>query len=337
MQPKANLDLLRAMAVLLVFVEHILLALHYKRIGPLHIEWLGVAGVFMFFVHTSLVLMWSLERRPKIGDFYIRRFFRIYPLAILAIVLTVIFHIPTMQSIEGDIYFPAPDLKTVLVNLLLIQNLARVPLILTVMWTLPLEVEMYLYLPFLHLIAKPQNAVFNIAMLCALIMAFDAAYIAPSFPIFIVFVPCFLAGILAYTLYKRVSPLLPTVMLPVLVVVLAIGLTLLPSWRNGWWISLALGFSLPLIRPMKVDAIARGSHVIAKYSYGIYLLHPFCITLGFYTLRDYPIWVRIIAICLSLSASVVAAYHCVEKPMIDLGGKLANRLFSRQKDAVPVT
>ena len=44
----------------------------------------------MFFVHTALVLMWSLDRRPHILDFYIRRIFRIYPLAIFAVLCALL-------------------------------------------------------------------------------------------------------------------------------------------------------------------------------------------------------------------------------------------------------
>lgn len=333
---KANLDLLRAIAVLLVLIEHIFLALRCVRIGPLHLEWLGVAGVFMFFVHTSLVLMWSLERRPHAGDFYIRRFFRIYPLAIFAILFAISFHIPTMHNIRGDTYFEAPDFKTLWVNLLLVQNLVDVNLILHPLWSLPLEVQMYLYLPFLYLITKTRNALFNISAICVLIMAFNTLFIDPDFPVFVVFVPCFLAGVLAYILFKRVTPRIPTVFLPALVVALALGLTLAHAKRYGWWLSLVLGLSLPFIRPLKMPAIARSSHIIAKYSYGIYLIHPFCITLGINVLHNFPMWMRISAVCLSLAATAPLAYHLVEKPMIDFGARVADRLFARTKEAVAV-
>ena len=59
----ANLDLLRAIAVLLVLAQHVGSKMHIE-----HIAWaptrcpLGLFGVLLFFVHTSLVLMYSMER-----------------------------------------------------------------------------------------------------------------------------------------------------------------------------------------------------------------------------------------------------------------------------------
>ena len=54
--------------------------------------------MLLFFVHTSLVLMYSMQRSPLRGgalfrDFYIRRFFRIYPLSILTVLAAVALHL----------------------------------------------------------------------------------------------------------------------------------------------------------------------------------------------------------------------------------------------------
>ena len=55
---------------------------------------IGTFGVLIFFVHTSLVLMYSMERSDMRGEalfanFYIRRIFRIYPLSVLAVLVAV--------------------------------------------------------------------------------------------------------------------------------------------------------------------------------------------------------------------------------------------------------
>jgi peptidoglycan/LPS O-acetylase OafA/YrhL len=138
-----NLDLLRSIAVLLVAVEHTLIAMRILWISSWNIAWVGVAGVFMFFVHTSLVLMWSFERNPQVLNFYIRRIFRIYPLAIAAILAIVIFRIPLLQNPQGDTFFKQPPIMNIVSNMLLMQNLGWRGNILGVMWSLPLEVDMY--------------------------------------------------------------------------------------------------------------------------------------------------------------------------------------------------
>src|SRR5271166_1310398 len=85
----ANLDVLRAIAVMCVFFSHLF---HFSRGGgETEFGWhLGQLGVLMFFVHTSLVLMFSLERSSGkdagvFVPFYVRRAFRIYPLSMVSV------------------------------------------------------------------------------------------------------------------------------------------------------------------------------------------------------------------------------------------------------------
>jgi len=94
MRDMPNLDFVRSIAVISVILEHTLLALGIKQVGPFPVGYLGVMGVMVFFVLTVLVLMWSLERKPHTLDFYIRRVFRIYPLAMAAIIAAVTLHAP---------------------------------------------------------------------------------------------------------------------------------------------------------------------------------------------------------------------------------------------------
>jgi peptidoglycan/LPS O-acetylase OafA/YrhL len=59
---------------------------------------IGSFGVLLFFVHTCLVLMYSMERsnlegRRLADNFYIRRIFRIYPLSIFAVLAAVALHL----------------------------------------------------------------------------------------------------------------------------------------------------------------------------------------------------------------------------------------------------
>ncbi len=92
----ANLDVLRSTAVLLVLVSHVIMATGHLD-DPLLKAWglrqVAQLGVLLFFIHTSLVLMMSLRRLEAapnmVARFYIRRVFRIYPLAIVTIACAV--------------------------------------------------------------------------------------------------------------------------------------------------------------------------------------------------------------------------------------------------------
>ncbi len=64
-----NLDFLRANAVLMVLVFHVLGFFGIRRAGPFDLEAMGLLGVLLFFVHTGFVLMLSLERQTaKLGQ-----------------------------------------------------------------------------------------------------------------------------------------------------------------------------------------------------------------------------------------------------------------------------
>jgi peptidoglycan/LPS O-acetylase OafA/YrhL len=145
-----NLDFVRSIAVISVVVEHTLLSLGVLKLGPFPILYLGVMGVMVFFVHTTLVLMWSLERKPDTLDFYIRRAFRIYPLALVAIALVMIFHAPVAGTASQPFHYADPRWRNVAAQATLIPNMLtdKAP-IMGVLWSLPYEVEMYVLLPVL--------------------------------------------------------------------------------------------------------------------------------------------------------------------------------------------
>src|SRR5471030_2736602 len=93
----ANLDLVRAVAVLSVFGSH--MQSNFQRTESLTSWHFAQMGVIIFFVHTSLVLMLSLERAERRGeslviDFYIRRLFRLMPLCMFCITLAFLFTSP---------------------------------------------------------------------------------------------------------------------------------------------------------------------------------------------------------------------------------------------------
>src|SRR5581483_4503827 len=153
-----NLDFLRSVAVLLVLVDHLFMAAGLAEQHPWVWD-LGHLGVLLFFVHTSLVLMMSLERsQGKSGerlfkDFYIRRAFRIYPLSMACVVLMCAFGVPQTLGVA-----PAHrSVAQVVSSFFLVQNLAGQRSVISPMWSLPLEIQMYLALPFLFVFARRNN------------------------------------------------------------------------------------------------------------------------------------------------------------------------------------
>ena len=96
-----KLDFLRTCAVLSVVVSH----LWFKQSA---IARFGRFGVLLFFVHTSLVLMFSLERQVAANGarrlwtvFMVRRVFRIYPLCLVVLFSIYLFRIPAYVMGDG--------------------------------------------------------------------------------------------------------------------------------------------------------------------------------------------------------------------------------------------
>src|SRR5271166_1296778 len=127
----ANLDLLRAIAVLLVLAQHLCKRMYVEQFAGMPTSSWGLFGVLLFFVHTCLVLMYSMERSGLTGwslvkNFVTRRIFRIYPLSIIAVLTALALHLDSdINGIRGLSHGPFPG-TVAAANLLLVQNLVYV-------------------------------------------------------------------------------------------------------------------------------------------------------------------------------------------------------------------
>jgi peptidoglycan/LPS O-acetylase OafA/YrhL len=190
---EANLNILRSAAVLSVLACHIIPIFRPHRILFGMDAWeIGRAGVLIFFVHTSLVLMLSLERMGTAHlrrRFYIRRAFRIYPLSILVCIVVSVAAIP--RDFSGTVFeWSWPQFAS---NVLLIQNLTGQQNLTNPLWSLPYEVQMYLALPFVFVFLRARRwPIRAIALFVAGIVAAHADRALFEF------VPCFLLGVLVY-------------------------------------------------------------------------------------------------------------------------------------------
>ena len=199
----ANLDFLRTIAVGLVFVSHLARTMEVRLLGNI-----GHLGVLLFFVHTSLVLMMSMSRMNLAGSrlyiaFLVRRIFRIYPLSILAIVSAVAFSLPHTSWARNYVWDGWPALIS---NLFLTQNITRNPSTMSVLWSLPFEMQMYFVLPLLFMLLRrfPSIRAGIILWLAGVLIAagewaargngFDSEFLLTRY------FPCFLAGVFTWRL-----------------------------------------------------------------------------------------------------------------------------------------
>ena len=333
MRTLPNLDFLRACAVISVVAEHTALAYGQQSLFGMPIAWIGVVGVFLFFVHTTLVLMWSLERKPHTLDFYIRRCFRILPLVWLAGGLALLLHAPVNGTPTN--YFSASSVPhrplALLQAFFLIPNLGTAPGYLPegVMWSLPYEFEMYAALPLLFFFIRRNFSLWPLLFFWAGICAINQAMFYGVAHNFYLCIPYFLPGVMAYVGFSRRRAFLPAWSFPVVLLGLWIGFLQAPTWRFGSVLCLAAGLLLPIFHQFTSPTLIRASHIVAKYSYGMYLSHPFAIVLGVRLLPHQRWIVQVIVVVAVTAAASVAAYHLLELPMIRLGSRVANGLSAR--------
>ena len=284
----------------------------------------------MFFVHTSLVLMFSLERARLEGaalffSFYTRRIFRIYPLSMVYVLLIYFIH----YAPDLPLVHQAWTHRELFANLTLTLNLLGAQSFSPVLWTLPLQVQMYLFLPFLFVAFRSRS----LGPLLLLWLASVPLAILQRHYLhrhLVDFVPCFLAGVVSWRLHAPERDRLPGWLWPVCIAVLSL------IWFTGpvryqpyfrWGFCLLLGLAIPFFAEISNRAVHRVANTIAKYSYGIYLSHTAAIIIGFVLFRNgFAQW----SVCLALATALpLLMYYGVEHPGIQAGKKIANWLWER--------
>ncbi len=344
----SNLDFLRSIAVLLVVIAHFWhgcvdfhLCVYSDAMNQL-LHNMSFTGVMFFFVHTCLVLMLSLHRAPamhRIKNFLIRRAFRIYPLCWAAILIALTagltdLPITLLHSLGA---------RGIVVNLLLMQNFIRsVPSIIGPLWSLPWEVQMYLLLPLFYFVLRRYEP-----WLPALPLWLGAAMLAfvatnSRFPRSFhaaVFLPMFIGGMVAYQLLNRqymlggVTRKLPAFLWPYFVLALVVAQSVIVGWKSfesplgallNACICLVLGIAIPSFNDLSVRWIVWPAEKIAKYSYGIYLLHVPAMLIAFHAFTRLPLAIKTVAFLALTGLFAFASFHLIEDPLIQLGKRLTN-------------
>ncbi len=341
----ANLDFLRTIAVLLVVFGHVAYFHGLVALGPMNLLSMGTLGVQLFFVHTCLVLMLSLERQWEshgaaessvkfsVG-FMIRRCFRIYPLSMAAVLLVTLFHLPLAIVAPRHFYGFKPDGGDLISSLFLVENLTHRLPILGPIWSLTFEMGMYLFLPCIFLLMRPNRSIWRIAAIWMLIIGFDiAVFRHASDANLALFAPCFLPGAIAYQIQRTTRPRLPGFLWPVVMAALVLLFFCFgynwpkiagQNWLKPWAACIFLGLAIPMFLQISSRWLVVASHLIAKYSYGIYLTHFFSIWFAFERLGYLPTVEKISLFAVLVTGLPVIFYHALEEPMTRLGKRVAD-------------
>jgi peptidoglycan/LPS O-acetylase OafA/YrhL len=97
----------------------------------------------------------------------------------------------------------------------------------------------------------------------------------------------------------------------------------------GWTLCLILGLGIPWFGEIQTPWLRLVSHRVAKYSYGIYLSHQFCIWYVDHPLAAFSWWVKIPVLTFLLVGAPILLYYLIEKPLIRVGASLAAKRNTR--------
>lgn len=340
-----NLDSLRFIAVLSVFVSHLIPSIIYATNSTA--RWifgnLGRIGVILFFFHTSFVLMSSLHRidtehsryTKVILAFWIRRIFRLYPLSILCVLSVVVLHVPYSP---WDVYSGA-DLKSIFCTLLLVENLFVCKDIYGVLWSLPLEIQMYTLLPLLYFVIRGQKRYRSVYLwLISVVIGSTLPHLNWRLGIF-AFAPCFTAGVMAYDFSQgsRFRIRLPAWFWPV--GTLAIIAAFVPAglydvmhqqW-SAWLLSLLLAVLYVNVSESSPSRIHAVLHWTVDRSYGIYLFHNIVIWAVLFRFGSSFPWLRVLIIFVGVTVVPSALFYLLERPFIRFGGTIAQRVLQSNR------
>lgn len=135
-QRLAFLDAARAAAALIVFFEHSLGAVlpGYRAWTATHF-YPGRVGVLVFLMVSGFIIPVTLQQGGSNARFWVRRFFRLFPLYWLTIAAAF--------ALAAAGVWPAFSPRIWLLNLTMLQGFCKCPDVVGVFWTLQLELVIY--------------------------------------------------------------------------------------------------------------------------------------------------------------------------------------------------
>ncbi|MCC7127461.1 MAG: acyltransferase [Microbacteriaceae bacterium] len=151
--PRARLEALTGLRWLAAFW---VFGYHMQNFGSLSYPFdlpvrLGFQGVTFFFVLSGFVLTWSMRPTLRVSTFYVRRFARIWPSHMVALLLAIpVFY--TLAAEPAHSWVKPLSIPILLLSVPLIQGFSRDPVVLfsgnPAAWTLSCEAFFYALHPF---------------------------------------------------------------------------------------------------------------------------------------------------------------------------------------------
>lgn len=273
---------------------------------------LGALGVTFFFVLSGFVLTWSMRPSLKVSTFYLRRFARIWPSHIVALLLAIpVFY--TLSADPAHSWVKSFSIPILLLSVVLLQGFSRNPEVLfsgnPAAWTLSCEAFFYALHPFLG------AALRKLSLRGALIVAASTVVIALGYrgltylgpagwssgvPLPFERVTEFVLGMaIAWAFARGWRPRLPVTVAWIIFAVTMAWLTVGPGGHFGIFSDIAarfLGEIATVVCALLIIAVV-GNTLRGRRSW---LEHPWMVTLGNWSYTFYLVHATVIYAILNI-------------------------------------
>jgi len=361
-----SLTWLRGLAALVVVVSHSVRALEVRYhpgdelsgFGLLNTLDLGSLGVALFFVLSGCTLTLSNDRLktssgPALASFYSKRFFRIWPAYVIALLAYLAFR-PLFQMLYGEPqghwveaqFFKPAGLTDLLQYLGLIFNLTGTSgLYNNAFWSLPVEFQYYLLFPLFLASMRQASALGPLAIAAGMFFLARSGILPLNSSLVLVLAFTFAAGMVLGHLYTRSAfrlnvhfSIAGIAAITALASLMANDIVRIEVYRiiPSEWVfyglcgvalaGLTLFGNVRLPHPFLTPALYLG-----KVSYSLYLYHNLIIAFAILGLMHFGIhgeWARTLWVCaLAFGGSIAvaaASYHWIEAPGIRLGRRIGH-------------
>jgi peptidoglycan/LPS O-acetylase OafA/YrhL len=322
-----NFDILRLVLAILVFFAHWnILTAQDMSSALFHLS--GYA-VDMFFIVSGFLIFWSFDADQNKKHFYIKRFFRVFPLYAILILLQTLFYIlfsdGTLLQIGkyfvSNIFFLnflSPSVGTTLSSL-------HVDAINGSLWTLKNEVIFYLLVPFIFAFYKKFGVLF-LAVLYSLSVVYMLGVEYFGMTKLLVLFPSqlrlFLVGIIFYIIFERINKknIYPIVFLSLVLILLFSQNSYFKFIVYPFLIGTVMIFLTYFFKKIKINF---------DFSYSFYILHFPVIQLSLYfglnASNPFISFISLFVIVLVLS---YFSEKYIEKRFIRLGKNIIKRDFA---------
>ncbi len=327
------LDAIRGIAATVVIVQHSLELVWpaFERFSGTVFS-LGIFGVTVFLIVSGYVIPASLERHHSLRDFWIARFFRLYPMYWVSLAAAVFL---SVAGVSGVHY----SSKQILLNVTMLQDFLRTPDVLGIYWTLAIEMSLYALYSVLSAMRKLDRTLLTAwAGLC--ILALGGVLLpltlhrrfAPG--VELLYVSAFFGAVL-YKLDKaKISAdtvkLLFVVGAAVTVLLSMVSFSFVPQEPGKAVTPLSVVLttfaayaSFFAVRAFKnSDAVPDWIAWIGRISYSTYLLHPLALLVFDGRVPAWAFPVLVLAAAIGVSG---LTFRFIETPMNDLGKRLQQK------------